>query len=172
LQVPEAWAARAYPSLKPLPAWVADLLERLAFITSWVQHGPPAVFLISSFFFPQVCRGTGESGHVGHGVCGKQLLTLRLCRCCVTCPALQAFLTGTLQNYARKHAFPIDTVSFGFEVLSEDAAGSEGQGLAPPEEGCYIRGLFMEGARWDNELRELGECVCMCGGGGGGELLA
>lgn len=56
VQVPEAWAAKAYPSLKPLPSWVADLLERLVFIQHWVDHGTPAVFWISGFFFPQVHR--------------------------------------------------------------------------------------------------------------------
>lgn len=28
----------------------------------------------------------------------------------------QAFLTGTLQNYARKTKFPVDTITFGFQV--------------------------------------------------------
>jgi hypothetical protein len=53
-QVPEAWSAKAYPSLKPLSAWVADLLERLEFIGGWVRDGKPAVYWISGFFFPQV----------------------------------------------------------------------------------------------------------------------
>ncbi len=53
-QVPESWAAKAYPSLKPLSAWVIDLLERAAFIAGWVRDGVPAVLWISGFFFPQV----------------------------------------------------------------------------------------------------------------------
>jgi hypothetical protein len=56
VQVPEAWAAKAYPSLKPLPSWVADLLERLVFIQHWVDHGTPAVYGISGVFFPQVSQ--------------------------------------------------------------------------------------------------------------------
>lgn len=54
MQVPEAWAAKAYPSLKPLSSWVTDLLERLSFIKTWVTDGTPAVYWISGFFFPQV----------------------------------------------------------------------------------------------------------------------
>lgn len=53
-QVPEMWAAKAYPSLKPLSSWVVDLTERTAFIEKWIKDGKPAVYWISGFFFPQV----------------------------------------------------------------------------------------------------------------------
>ncbi|GFH32148.1 dynein heavy chain 2, partial [Haematococcus lacustris] len=79
--VPEMWAGKAYPSLKPLSSWVTDLLERCRFVSDWIEHGCPAAYWISGFFFPQ------------------------------------AFLTGTLQNYARKNTLPIDTVSFSFQIM-------------------------------------------------------
>jgi dynein heavy chain len=28
---------------------------------------------------------------------------------------------------------------------------------AGPNDGCYIRGLYMEGARWDSEIGQIGE---------------
>lgn len=79
-RVPLMWANKAYPSLKPLAAWVDDLLQRVAFIQDWIDRGVPSVFWISGFFFPQ------------------------------------AFLTGTLQNYARKMLISVDTISFEFRV--------------------------------------------------------
>jgi dynein heavy chain len=52
-RVPPAWEAAAYPSLKPLGPWVADLCARIEALAQWVAHGPPASFWISGFFFPQ-----------------------------------------------------------------------------------------------------------------------
>ncbi|GBF98747.1 dynein heavy chain axonemal [Raphidocelis subcapitata] len=124
--VPEAWAAKAYPSLKPLAAWVDDLLARLAFIGDWAARGKPDVYWLSGFFFPQ------------------------------------AFLTGTLQNFARRYGLPIETVSFEHAVmdagpLSADGDSSGEGGWRPPEDGCFIRGLFLEGARWDSDAHALAE---------------
>jgi dynein heavy chain len=48
------WQGKAYPSFKPLASWVKDLLERCAFITTWINEGAPSVYWISGFFFPQV----------------------------------------------------------------------------------------------------------------------
>ncbi|CAG9466771.1 unnamed protein product [Pedinophyceae sp. YPF-701] len=66
----------------------------------------------------------------------------------------QAFLTGTLQNFARKYTYPIDTVSFGFQVMDHMDHRDVEEG---PEDGCYVRGLFLEGARWNEETHLLGE---------------
>lgn len=43
----------AYPSLKPLAAWIKDYATRITFMRSWLQQGPPACFWLPGFFFPQ-----------------------------------------------------------------------------------------------------------------------
>ena len=52
-QVPRVWSVVAYPSLKPLAAWVLDLKRRLQLFADWLHRGPPSVFWISAFFFTQ-----------------------------------------------------------------------------------------------------------------------
>jgi len=116
-QVPAMWAKKAYPSLKPLAAWVQDLQARIDFLKKWIDHGIPSTFWISGFFFPQ------------------------------------AFLTGTMQNYARKHVISIDTISWDYEVQDVDPASIQEK----PEDGCYIHGLFLEGARWNSDTHTLDE---------------
>lgn len=41
--VPGVWQSKGYPSLKPLGPWYQDLLGRLGFMSSWVDHGIPPV---------------------------------------------------------------------------------------------------------------------------------
>ncbi|XP_048258404.1 dynein axonemal heavy chain 1-like isoform X3 [Haliotis rufescens] len=65
----------------------------------------------------------------------------------------QAFLTGTLQNFARRKVISIDTISFDFEIMRESYA----ELTESPKDGCYIRGLFLEGARWDYTSNTLTE---------------
>lgn len=109
-RVPPAWEAVAYPSLKPLGPWVADLLDRCAYISGWIATGPPHVQWLSAVFFPQ------------------------------------ALLTAVLQNHARQHGLPIDSLSFSFAYLPDKAWADI---TASPPQGVYVRGMYLEGARFD-----------------------
>jgi len=108
-QMPGLWSKVSYLSLKPLGSWVKDMLERVEFISNWVCNGPPPVYWMSAFFFPQ------------------------------------GFLTASLQIYARNTAIAIDTLNFDTKVVNEDPRKM----VEGPKTGVYIRGLFMEGAGWD-----------------------
>ncbi|KAJ3083598.1 Dynein heavy chain 6, axonemal, partial [Rhizoclosmatium hyalinum] len=141
-EVPDVWAKAAYPSLKPLASWVKDLKMRVDFLNEWLDNGQPASFWLPGLFYPQ------------------------------------GFLTGILQNHSRKYNIPIDSLMFAYKVTNYETGDldiehdisftkvlktpTEAQRLqsSPKEEeeefrsysdadGVLIRGLFIEGARWD-----------------------
>jgi len=66
----------------------------------------------------------------------------------------QGFLTAVLQSYARKFHFPIDSLSFTFEIQNftqiEEITDK-------PEEGVLVHGLYMEGCKWDFEGLQLAD---------------
>jgi len=55
-------------------------------------------------------------------------------------------MTGALQTHARKYQIPIDTLNFSFSVLRID---DENEIEKAPNNGIYITGLFLDGARWN-----------------------
>uniref|UniRef100_A0A3B3ZSI2 Dynein axonemal heavy chain 3 n=1 Tax=Periophthalmus magnuspinnatus TaxID=409849 RepID=A0A3B3ZSI2_9GOBI len=125
-KVPSMWAAKSYPSLKPMGSYISDLLARLHFLQEWIDVGAPTVFWLSGFYFTQ------------------------------------SFLTGVSQNFARKYTIPIDYIGFEFEVcfsVMKKVFLEESHMSEEPEDGAYVRGLFMEGARWDRERMVIGESL-------------
>jgi dynein heavy chain len=53
-KVPASWASRAWPSLRPLASWLADVLARHKQLDSWVADlATPKVTWLSGLFNPQ-----------------------------------------------------------------------------------------------------------------------
>jgi hypothetical protein len=67
----------------------------------------------------------------------------------------EEFLTAILQSFARKHRVPFDSLRWMTTPMANARIGSE------PDEGIYIEGLPMEGAKWDSEGATLVECEQM-----------
>lgn len=107
-KVPKVWMDNSYPSLKPLPAYMENLRQRVDFFKKWVLEGKPPVYWLSGLYFPQ------------------------------------GFLTGILQNFARKYSIAIDKLKYDFEVLPANTDLGAGA-----EDGAYVNGFFLEGAKFD-----------------------
>jgi len=67
----------------------------------------------------------------------------------------QSFLTGLKQNFAREKNLPIDEIEMDFRIFSEN--NNDMNKDVAPDNGAYVYGLFLEGARWDTELDLLNE---------------
>jgi hypothetical protein len=68
----------------------------------------------------------------------------------------EEFLTAVLQVYARKYTVAFDSLRWITTPLEfASASGIE----KAPEEGIYVEGPFLEGAKWDFNLRSLAECA-------------
>lgn len=67
-RVPNMWASKSYPSLKPLGSYITDLEARIKFFQNWFDKGSPNVYWMSGFFFTQSF------------ITGNLLLTQQRCR--------------------------------------------------------------------------------------------
>jgi dynein heavy chain, axonemal len=66
----------------------------------------------------------------------------------------QAFFTGALQNYARKHTIAIDELDYEFKVHDE----IDPQDVTEkPADGVFCYGMYFEGARWNKTIHLLDE---------------
>lgn len=67
----------------------------------------------------------------------------------------QGFMTASLQTFARKHMEAIDGLNFDYEILKQH----QDELTEGPEDGVYLFGLYLEGARWDYDNWKLAESL-------------
>lgn len=58
-----------------------------------------------------------------------------------------------LQTHSRKYSIPIDHLVFNFTVLES----GKREFNRKPNDGVYVYGLYLDGARWDKEENALSE---------------
>ena len=107
---------------------------------NWTKVGYPSLKPLSSWFKDLIKRVAFMQDWLQNGNPASYWL-----------PGLffpQGFMTVVLQTHARTYRIAIDALSFSFDFL--DAEDAE-QITEAAEDGVFIHGLFMDGARWDRE---------------------
>ena len=119
-QIPAMWEKQAWRTLKTLPVWFVDVLDRVIQLKDWSDSlkMPPSLWL----------AGTSNP---------------------------MAFVTAVMQVTARAYTWALDEVETFTDITRMDWDQAEGQ----PEEGAYIHGLYIEGARWCRENDELRDSI-------------
>jgi dynein heavy chain len=110
-KVPGAWAKLAWPSLRSLALWKANLAARVGQLNDWAAAPM------------DVPRVTWLGGLVNP----------------------QSFLTAIRQQTAQRNQLELDRLTIVTEVTKRAPEEVD----APSRDGCFISGLFIQGARFD-----------------------
>ncbi|XP_070577565.1 LOW QUALITY PROTEIN: dynein axonemal heavy chain 6-like [Ptychodera flava] len=158
-RVPKTWQQAAYESCKPLGSWVADLQQRVDFMSKWSDQIAAAAE-----------RREKEKAAAAQGHTLPELEDLDSIReqprsfWLASFFFPQGFTMAVLQNHARREGLSVDALTFDFKVMtsaddSEETLADVKQkinvkevafkGPAPPSEGVLVFGLYLDGARFD-----------------------
>ncbi|XP_052105827.1 dynein axonemal heavy chain 6-like isoform X2 [Mytilus californianus] len=155
-RVPQRWKNAAYESCKPLGSWIYDLKLRVDFFAMWAE----LIITNTEKLIKQAVSTKGATEVEGEDLMRNLPRAFWLSGFFFP----QGFLTGVLQNHARKVGISVDSLVFNFEVLTsktdtEDSLGDLKQKLSIREvaftgkphtdDGIIIFGLYLDGARWD-----------------------
>jgi dynein heavy chain len=132
-KVPPNWEKHCYISLKPLGSWVEDLFARVVMMDKWLHEGPPAMFWLAGFFFPQGFMTAVLQTHSRKFSIAIDTLAFKAE---VQKEAINSELAPAAMHYD--------------DGITMDTAVS-------PENGVKIFGMFMQGARWDREKHAIGD---------------
>ncbi|XP_029790782.1 dynein heavy chain 14, axonemal [Suricata suricatta] len=176
-RVPMLWQKHAYKSCKPLSSWVNDLIQRVNFFNTWAKIAYSAIHhryvrLVTTWKQPvppstQLPRRSDDkASDFFEGFPERYWL-----------PAFffpQAFLTTVLQDYGRSQGIPLDALTFTHRVVSDttdikdefstvhrtlNAVRRAFKGTDHTHIGVHVFGLFIEGARWNQEQNILDDSL-------------
>ncbi|CAC5424056.1 DNAH [Mytilus coruscus] len=152
----EKYLNAAYESCKPLGSWIYDLKLRVDFFAMWAE----LIITNTEKLIKQAVSTKGAPEIEGEDLMRNLPRAFWLSGFFFP----QGFLTGVLQNHARKVGISVDSLVFNFQVLTsktdtEDSLGDLKQKLSIKEvaftgkphtdDGIIIFGLYLDGARWD-----------------------
>ncbi|WAR20147.1 DYH6-like protein, partial [Mya arenaria] len=162
-KVPQKWKSMSYESCKPLGSWVQDLYMRVEFFAQWAELMLNSVEKLMKPVLGAKGAGTDlDLVHIPRSLPHGYWLSGFFFP--------QGFLTGVLQNHARKLGISVDSLQFQFRVSKKALDNTESlsdlkqafnikdtafKGNTPPEDGVLIFGLYIDGARWDTDADSL-----------------
>ncbi|XP_072105024.1 dynein axonemal heavy chain 6-like isoform X2 [Mobula birostris] len=165
LKMPKLWQLHSYDSCKPLGSWIDDLVDRVNFFRTWSVQ-----FVAGAQQRIVVLQERSAS---------QRSVTQQTCNVNPSAFWLsaffspQGFLVALLQNHARKHGVPMDSLTFSFHILpfSEDTEDHSSptkhrsntwtkafKGRAAPDDGAVLFGFYLDGASWDPKAETLKDC--------------
>nr|XP_039247972.1 dynein heavy chain 6, axonemal-like [Styela clava] len=180
-KVPTQWQEAAYESCKMLGSWVADLTHRIDFFATWselVIHAietKVGIALASGGPTPSSQRSKSQTPaehrpSISNSSTEDEILYQPKSFWLSAFFFPQGFLTGVLQNYARKYLISVDSLAFQFHVFDvgqdDDIIDAKKKlqvldlafGISQTnavEDGVKVFGLYLDGARWDPEIKLL-----------------
>ncbi|XP_064622088.1 dynein axonemal heavy chain 6-like isoform X2 [Lineus longissimus] len=165
-KVPEQWKNASYASCKSLGPWVHDLVQRVDFFSHWLE-----LVLAKVTMTLKVAQGQ-QPAKPFSASSPEEMDVMRYYPRSYWLSAFffpQGFLTGVLQNHARRIGVSVDSLVFDFEVQENsidkdviyditrkvDVKTKAFKGPPPPDDGVLVFGLYIDGACWDLENKTL-----------------
>lgn len=160
-KVPQKWKAISYESRKPLGSWIQNLYMRVDFFAEWAEM---ILNSVDKLMKPVLTGAKNSTVDLDtHDIPCNQPYSFWLSGFYFP----QGFLTGVLQNHARKVGISVDSLDFEFSIYKNSLDSVESlsklqdkfsikemafKSKTPPEDGVLIFGLFLDGARWNPDL--------------------
>uniref|UniRef100_A0A4W3JPJ3 Dynein heavy chain C-terminal domain-containing protein n=1 Tax=Callorhinchus milii TaxID=7868 RepID=A0A4W3JPJ3_CALMI len=163
MKVPKLWKLCSYESCKPLGSWIDDLIQRVNFFSTWSDN----LIRVAQQKLRIIAKEQGKRlEQIMQPISEQPGKTYQAQPCAFWLSGFffpQGFLTAVLQNHARQHGIPVDTLTFTYYVQQPsrddslvdvtrkasacDSAFSQDESNFG--DGVLVFGLYLDGAHWN-----------------------